>query len=166
MTGFNFGSLNLSGVGVSSGRVGLTPGKHIVRVKSAEIVKNNKGTIQLKIDCVGREGSLFYWINLMVPHSKEATRIGQSELKSLLYYGGHPNPDQPGDISLINGLEVGVVVKTESYTPQGTNQQKTRTTVAKFCDPAEIDTQRAPRPPLAPSAASASSDGLGDDIPF
>lgn len=46
----------------------------------------------------------------MVNKNPQAVEIGMRQLKTFLTAGGHPNPDKPGDISSLVGLNCSVVV--------------------------------------------------------
>lgn len=164
---FNFNELNLSDADVSSGGNYLKPGKYVVKVSDVKIApsKKNDGSMvmALKISDVNSGGSLNHWINILVKSSVQATEIGRSELKTLLFYGGHPNPDKPGDVSLINGLTVGVVIGESKYTDKRTGEEKTGSEVKAFIDPSEIDPSR-----FSPKALpeKKQGDGFSDEIPF
>lgn len=165
MNGFNFNDLNLSGIEVSTGGSILKPGRHIVKVKDLKVqpTKANDGSQSLAMNLVeaNGEGSLKHWINVFIRTSAKATEIGREELKALLTWGGHPNPDKPGVPSSWPELTVGVMVKEEPYTKDGVT--KTGSKVHYFCDPAEIDpTNYTPRQ-VVKKVASAP---LNDDIPF
>lgn len=141
MSGFDFRDLNLSSVEVSAGSSVLKPGKHIVRVSEAKIVptKKNDGSKQLfiKVGGLNGEGVISHWINMHIVGSPKASEIGREELKSLLVWGGHPNPNHPGDVASIVGLTVGVIVKAKEYTKDG--EERTGSVISRFIDPADID---------------------------
>jgi hypothetical protein len=159
---FNFNELNLTDNEISTGAVILKPGKYVVKIKDTKVEPSKSGgmIMKVKLEDVNGGGSLNHWINLLVKTSAEATRIGRSELKTMLFYGGHPNPDRPGDVNLINGLTVGVVIKEEKYTKNG--MEKNGSAVAAFIDPAEVDPQRY-TPKAAPVKKASTMD---DEIPF
>jgi len=161
---FNFNELNLSDAQVSTGGVSLKPGKYVVKVVDAKIgpsKKNDGSTIlSLKLDDVNGGGSINHWINLLVKTSAKATEIGRDELKTLLFYGGHPNPNRPGDVSLIKGLTVGVVIVGKPYTKDGV--EKMGSEVKAFIDCAEVDPSKY-TPKTAPEPKS---NKFEDEIPF
>lgn len=74
---------------------------------------------------------------MYVVGSPKATEIGREELKSLLVWGGHPNPNHPGDVASIVGLKVGVIVRANEYVKDG--EKRTGSEIARFIDPADID---------------------------
>lgn len=162
---FNFNELNLTDSEVSSGSVILKPGKYVAKIKDAKVSpsKKNDGSMvmSLRVEDVNGGGSINHWINILVKSSAEATRIGRSELKTMLFYGGHQNPDKPGDVSTINGLTVGVLIGEEKYMKDGV--EKSGSTVKAFIDPAEVDPSKF-TPKVLP--AKKQGDGFGDDIPF
>lgn len=164
MSGFSFNDLNLSGVDVQEGRGLLAPGRYVAEVKAAKLKKtsNGQGTIlEVVLADTHGAGAITWNLNVHNP-SAEATRIGRSELKSLLHWGGHPNPDKPEDISKIKGLVVGLNVKPDTYMKNGVAQPSAK--VSSVFDPADLEpTKYTPRP--APTAAK-KADNLNDDIPF
>lgn len=164
---FNFSELNLSGAEVQSGGSMLKPGKYIATVKEVKVTPTSKNDGSVKMDLVleaaNGGGTIKHWINLYNKTSAEATRIGRNELKTLLHFGGHPNPNQPGDVALIKNLTVGLLIKEAKYTKNGV--EKTGSEVGAFIDPAEVDPERyTPRPLAAPPEKK--GDGFADDIPF
>lgn len=163
---FNFNELNLTDSDVNSGSVILKPGKYVAKIKDVKVAPSKKGdgsmVMSLKVEDIASGASINHWINILVKSSAEATRIGRSELKTLLFFGGHANPDRPGDVSLINGLTVGVVVGETTYTKNG--EERKGSEVKAFIDPAEVDPTKF-TPKTLPEK-KASGDGFGDDIPF
>jgi len=153
MGSFDFRSLDLEGVEVSSGGA-LPPGRYECIVKEAKLKDSKAGgkMIELQLSDMGKAGSIRHWINVQVPKSEEATRIGREQLKALLVHGGHPNPNHPGDIASLAGLKVGVTVKEESYVDKyGTERAGSR--VSSFFPLEGASTERVP--------------GIDDDdIPF
>lgn len=165
---FNFNELNLSDAEVQTGGLMLKPGRYVVKVKDAKVgdTKNRDGgkvmTVQLEDTNGG--GSITHWINV-ASRSAEAQRIGRNELKTLLHFGGHPNPDRPGDVALIKGLVVGCIVKPSKFTKNGVEKEGSE--VGNFVDPADIDPAKyTPRPPLAQKQQAPSVNQFSDDIPF
>lgn len=116
---FDFSSLNLSGVEAQRGSTSLRPGRHGCRTSDAEIKTTQAGGKQVFVKLTEINGQGITQDYITVAHPKAATdekaamsvRIGLERLKALLTYGGHPNPDNPGDIKSINGLVVGVNVE-------------------------------------------------------
>lgn len=100
-----FQNLDLSGV-VPDDFAPLTPGEYELRSSDAQ-VKSQQGTnnkrVVVKLTATDGRGAINAGFN--VAHSsKQAVEIGLAQLKSFLISGGHKNPDNPGDISSLNGL--------------------------------------------------------------
>ena len=159
MATFSFDQLNLSDVKASAGG-GLQAGRYICKVKAAALRDTAKGGKQVEVNFEDNQGGgvIRAWINVHVPESSEATRIGREQLKSLLVHGGHASPDQPGDIKSLVGLDVGVTVKSESYQKNGETRSGSK--VHFFYDPA---TGASASNDTAPPAAARKFD---DEIPF
>ena len=108
-----FSELDLSGIEEARGVSILQPGTYDVRVLTAEWQEMNNGNghqVMVELEDTAGTGTIRHWINVHHKTSKQAQEIGQRQLKSLLQFGGHPNPDKPGDISSLRGLIVGAVV--------------------------------------------------------
>lgn len=167
---FNLNELNLSNSKINSGGRMLEPGRYIVRTKGAQLkdTKKRDGSKAIEVDLVDINGggSIRAWINVFNVASKEAERIGREQLKSILFFGGHPNPDQPGDISSYNGLEVGISVKATTYTDKSTGQTRTSSDVTAFFDPAELDSTRTRKSTTPKPSVASGAFVRGDDIPF
>lgn len=138
MTWSGFGNLDLSGV-QEAGPPMLQPGVHIVRTKDVKI-EDIQGTANKKlvVTFVSEDGTGQLIDSLNIHHSSPmAQEIGLRQLKSMLVYGGHPNPDQPGDISTLNNLRVGILV--DMGKPWRDRNGNTRTTpeIKRFYDPAK-----------------------------
>jgi len=107
-----FGSLDLSGVDADSGSARLQPGTYRVKCTSAK-VEAVEGTKNRKVVCefvdADGHGDMRNIFNV-VHTSEKAQEIGRKQLKGFLVAAGHPNPDQPGDITSLEGLECVVVV--------------------------------------------------------
>ena len=118
---FDFRSLNLGDVEASSGSLGLKPGRYVCKIDDVKLGDTKRGgkNLEIKFVDVGGAGSIRHWINLQVPSSPEATRIGLEQLKAVLVHGNHPSPNQPGDIATLRGLTLGVAVVEEKYTKDG-----------------------------------------------
>ncbi len=167
MSGFSFSELNLSGFDVSTGGV-LKPGRYVCKPKELKLenTKANDGSkiLTMSLQDVAGGGSIKHRINVH-NRNKQATEIGRKELKNLLFYGGHSNPDFPGDISTWPELTVGVVVKEEPYT-DNYGQPKTGSKVGYFVDPADVDPEHYTPKQLPAKKAGATAGGFSDDIPF
>jgi hypothetical protein len=160
---FSFNELNLSSLEVSSGSTTLSPGRYHCEVTEAKLRDTRTGGKQIEVtfnDLSGR-GSIRSWINVHVPSSEKATRIGREQLKALLTFGGHSNPDRPEDIASMKGLKPGVSVVSDTYTKDG--EEREGSTVKGYFDPAEIGGSST-KPPTE-NKTEAKQD-LDDDIPF
>jgi hypothetical protein len=168
---FSFNELNLSGVAVNTGTF-LQPGKYLARVKEAKVESTKSGGAKatIKFEEINGGGSITHWINLHLPGKDKATQIGREQFKSLLFFGGHPNPDKPEDINSVKGLVVGIQVRENKYTKDGV--EKTGVEVGYVFDPAELDPvnyQPKTATEVSPSAgvqAAVGSDIKSDEIPF
>ena len=107
-----FGSLDLSNVEASGGSTRLQPGTYTVKCSDAKVeaigeTKNRK----LVADFVDVDGSGDIRVNFNIVHtSDQAQEIGRRQLKSFLIAANHPNPDKPGDVDKIKGLQCKIIV--------------------------------------------------------
>jgi len=122
---WSFRDLNLTGVEVQTGG-SLKPGRYVCRVSDPKIKETRNGgrQVEVRLTDINGSGSVRDFISVYVPGNTEnaqtAQRIGRERLKSLLVFGGHPNPDEPGDIKTLDGLIVGVnVEQSEDYEKDG-----------------------------------------------
>ena len=122
---FSFRNLNLANVDVGSGAERLKPGRYTARVTDAELRETKSGgnAVRVTLTDVDGGGMISDFINVNVPKSSEATRIGLERLKALLVHGGHRTPDNPGDIKTLKGLTVGIRVVEEEYTDKDGNKR-------------------------------------------
>ena len=107
-----FADLDLGNVDVRGGSAILEPGNYNCSVINAEIVNTKSGRgRQLKVEFrdEGGSGTITDWLNIQ-NESDIAQKIGREKLKAILEFGGHDNPNKPGDISTLSGLRVGVSV--------------------------------------------------------
>jgi hypothetical protein len=167
---FNFKELSLSEVDVSTAAPILMPGRYVVEVKDAELrgTKNGGDAVQISMTDTKGGGSLRGWLNVNVPSSKPATRIGREQLKALLTFGGHPTPDNPSDINSLIGLTVGISVGKDTYTKDGV--ERDGSTLKGFFDPSELDPDILPKnqseTSLSDVASAKKAEDLDDEIPF
>jgi hypothetical protein len=168
---FNFKELSLSGVEVSTAAPILSPGRYVVTVKNAQLkdTKNKGNAVELSMTDTNGSGSLRGWLNVFVPSSKVATRIGREQLKALLTFGQHPNPDSPGDIKTLIGLTVGISVGQDTYEKDGVERVGSK--LKGFFDPSEIEpdakkNQSSSPRSIAPTDDAEDVDDLVDEIPF
>ena len=157
---FSFDKLNLSGVEVSSASNMLKPGRYVCKAKHAKLKDTKSGgkMIEVELEDVASGCSIRAFLNIHVPHSDQATRIGREQLKALLTHGGHRDPDNIGSagIQSINGLKSGVLITEETYVKDG--QTRTGSNVSGFFSPEGFKSSSS-----AKSPAPAMPD---DDIPF
>lgn len=175
---WSFDKLDLGGVDTDGGRATLRPGNHEVKIASAEIKTTKAGNgkyIEVKLEADNGQYVLDR-INVHNPNQK-ATEIGLARLKSLLTFGGHPTPDQPGDIKSLVGLKVGVRVEQgDSWRDSDGNVRpgggQPRNNGAYFALDGKVELgETEPTPTMdAPKSSSgtpsASTGALNDDIPF
>lgn len=173
---FSFNNLDLSNTEVAKGGQTLKPGRYVAKVKDAKVrqTRSNGAQLECQFTDEGGEGTIKAWLNIHVPSSQEATRIGREQLKALLVHGGHPNPNRPGDVTTVKGLRVGIGVVKDEYQKDG--ETRTGAKVSYFFDPAEHDgvgqqgggmsrsqiADQAQRPPENTGGAP----GYDDNIPF
>lgn len=160
---FSFNELNLSNVQVSSGSATLKPGRYQCEVTDAVLRDTRTGgkQIEVSLNDLAGGGNIRVWLNVHLPSSQEATRIGREQLKAMLTFGGHATPDNPSDISSLKGLKPGVRVVSDSYQKDG--ETRTGSTVKGFFDPAEIGAKVTSAKMQAPAPTNAP---LDDEIPF
>tara|TARA_R110000823_G_scaffold14939_2_gene48985 strand:+ start:2614 stop:3102 length:489 start_codon:yes stop_codon:yes gene_type:complete len=160
---FSFNDLNLATVQTSGASSQLKPGRYVAKVTNALLRDTKSGgkMVEVELDDVGGNGNLRAFLNIHIPSSEQATRIGREQLKALLTFGGHVDPDNVGKhgIASLKGLKSGVLVVAESYTKDG--EVRTGSKVKGFFDPkgfvSSIPASANPTPPSA---------GLDDEIPF
>lgn len=157
---FSFRNLNLKNVDVKSGAERLRPGRYVARVSGAELRQTKSGGSAVRVELVDVDGGgvISDFINVHVPSSAEASRIGLERLKSLLVFGGHRNPDQPGDINTLKGLVVGIRVVAEEYDDKDGNKREG----SKIKSYLAVED----RPSVKVEEKSETSTIANDDIPF
>lgn len=156
--GFDFGSLDLSNVKAATAGAVLPPGRYVCTTSDAKVENTKEGGgkyLSVRLKEINGKGVITGRLNLHLPKSAEATRIGLEQLKGLLTCGGHEDPNNVGQlgVSSINGLTVGVIVKGEKY------QGEDRSAVSGFCKPSDVKGYESQVPQETGS--------IGDsDIPF
>jgi hypothetical protein len=163
---FSFNQLNLENVNAAAAADTLKPGRYQCRVTKAEVKATKTGGTQLEVTLtdLGGQGSIRAWINVHVPSSAEATRIGREQLKALLLFGGHKTPDHPGDIKSVVGLKPGVAVGTDDYEKDGETRKGSK--VRGFFNPSEITGSGASSGVSTGGSNPPPRMDLNDDIPF
>ena len=161
---FSFNDLNLSGVQVTSGSTTLKPGRYHCEITEAKLRDTRTGgkQVEVTLNDLGGSGSIRAWLNVHVPASEQATRIGREQLKAMLTFGGHASPDKPSDIASLRGLKPGVRVVSDTYQQDG--EERTGSTVKGFFDPSEIGGSAPPS--SSGDKTDKKSDDMDDDIPF
>tara|TARA_B100001094_G_scaffold100619_2_gene96769 strand:+ start:7175 stop:7711 length:537 start_codon:yes stop_codon:yes gene_type:complete len=109
---WNFKSLNLAHV-TADGPPRTSEGDYICTITGAEIKEYNGCRTAVVVSFKTDNGFAFKEFCTMHNTKKDdksqnGVEIGRKRLKSILEHGGHPNPDNPEDISTLKGLEVGV----------------------------------------------------------
>jgi|TARA_Y100000296_G_C5177440_1_gene260946 hypothetical protein len=143
---FSFREIDLNEVVAqkeSSGTI-LKKGDYICKVSQAEVRPTRSGGSQVMVELKDVEsgGVIKDFINIHLPVSESmsgdektnklnAQKWGREKLKALLTHGGHSNPDKPGDIVTLVGLNVGVHVEPDSYT-DSTGTQREGSRVKRF----------------------------------
>lgn len=164
---FSFDKLNLGGVQASGASTMLRAGRYVCTARNAALSDTKSGGkyIEVELNDNNDMGSIKAYLNVHIPASETATRIGREQLKALLTFGGHKDPDNIGQhgIASINGLKTGVLVVSESYIKDG--ETRTGSKVKGFFDPKGFAPSTSPsvtphnsQAPVAPP--------LNDDIPF
>ena len=132
---FSFSNLDLTNVTAAKGAGVLTTGRYVVRIREATIknTKKEDGSKTLNVRFTCDEGVITDNINVYIKGSDEATRIGREQLKGMLECAGHPSPNNPGDVSSLVGLTVGIIVGED-----GLHQGKMTYKVKAFMKPEDI----------------------------
>lgn len=163
---FSFNDLNLGSYDVGGAGQTLKPGRYHCEVTEVKLRDTRSGGKQVEVTLQDKKDGLQirHWINVHVPSSEKATRIGREQLKALLTFGGHPTPDNPSDIASLRGLTPGVSVGEDTYEKDG--ETRTGSKVKGYFDPTEIGGAPSSQPPKN-AGSSPPSDGVeDDDIPF
>jgi hypothetical protein len=155
-SGFDITQLSLSGVQAATGVALLPPGKYLCRIKGIKLESTKDKTgkyLAVSLVEVNNKGSITARLNVQ-NKSAEATRIGMEQLKGLAESCGAADPNQPfaQGLTSLNDMEVGVIVKADSYDGRPSSQ------VSGFCKPSDVGA-------AAGAPAAAGSIGLGD-VPF
>ena len=152
-----FGNLDLSEV---QEYVALKPGEYEVICTNAK-VEQIQGTQNRKLvaDFKTQNGKGSIRNNFNIFHSSEqAMEIGQRQLKSFLVAAGHPNPDRPGDVNTLIGLECRIVVGMGKPWRDRNGSERQNTEVKNFFGKNDGQT--------SPSSGEGDANGFDDDIPF
>jgi len=160
-----FANLDLSGVEADD-FTPMTVGEHRVKATSAEVAtadNNRDKRVVVQFEDVDTGSRITHGFNVF--HSSEkAMEIGLRQLKAFLEHGGHPNPNNPGDISTLVGLKCGVYVDYGKPFTGRDGQERTRLEIKRFFD--FDDRDPAKQAPSANGAAAGPGAALDDEIPF
>ncbi len=161
----NIADLDLSGSEAKAARGGLLkPGRYLCRTSDAK-VKPCSGGMQLNWTLTAVDGSGVIQDFIIYHHtSAEAVRIGKDKIKAGLTFGGHPNPNKPGNVNTYNDLLVGVTVVADDNTYVDKNGvTRTRgSQVQGYFDPKELGTTTIG----AAAGAARRAPAVDDEIPF
>ena len=165
---FSFDKLNLGGVQASGASTMLRAGRYVCTARNAALSDTKSGGkyIEVELNDNNDMGSIKAYLNIHIPASETATRIGREQLKALLTFGGHKDPDNIGQhgIASINGLKTGVLVVSESYIKDG--ETRTGSKVKGFFDPKGFVPSASPSVTPHSAQSPAVAPPLDDDIPF
>jgi hypothetical protein len=153
----------------------LQPGTYRVKCTDAKVeAKEGTKNRAVVIELVDANGNGDIRVNFNVKHdSAKAQEIGLKQLKGFLEVGGHANPDRPGDIKSLVGLECAIAVGMGKPYRNQQGETVTRTEVKKFM--AKDSPVAGPTPGGAsagairhadPARQAPSSRDIDDDIPF
>lgn len=167
-----FQNLDLTGV-QEAGDPLLEPGKHIVKcieakVESVSGTPNQKLVLQFQ----GGGGQIRSSLNIHHVTSPQAQEIALRQLKSFLVCAGHPNPDKPGGVETMEGLEVGVIVGEGKPYTNKEGRVVTPKEVKRFFESSKFDeievrsSAAAPRASERQQIAAQNKAMQDDDIPF
>lgn len=121
----DFANLDLSNVQEAGPRT-LRPGIHQCKIVEAKVEPTRGGgtRVAVKFEGTHEPGFVYDFINIHLPgKNPRAEEIGRERLKSLLVAAGHPNPNRPGDIRSLLGLQLMVNVEQgEDYRDQRTGE--------------------------------------------
>ena len=155
MSWTNFGDLDLSAVEEAQQYVNLDEGEHAVKCTGAEIKDTqNAGGKSLVLDFQSTSGMATHreYINV-ANKSDQAQQIGRRTLKSFLTAAGHPNPDKPGDVASLVGLECKIVIKKGKAWTDKTGATQQRNEIKVYSS-------------LGPTTTESGAEQMDDEIPF
>lgn len=170
-----FGSLDLTEVQSDVGSARLREGSYRVKCTDAKIAaKDGSKDRALVIDLVCQDGHGDIKVNFNVAHHKEqAQEIALRQLKGFLEVSGHPNPNKPGDVQTLIGLECVVVVGMGKPWTDDKGKQRQNTEVKKYMPagspvsgPAPVSAGKGDfQAPGGPASGGKRTD-MDDEIPF
>lgn len=152
-----FDQLDLSGVEAAGG-ARLQPGKYIAKCTEAKVTqKEGTSNRMLTLTLEDKDGNGDIRVNLNISHSSEkAQEIALKSLKQYLEEAGHPNPNRPGDVSTLEGLEVGILVGWGKPYTNRDGEQRVNTEVRRF-----VRTSKAAEWQLGPDGTPSPLAGVG-----
>lgn len=113
---FDFTKLDLSGVeDVRQSGISVKPGVHNSTITGAEIKDDAKGCKRLYLEWTvsetggrARENFVLFRPQGLPDYYDEFVKEGMQKLKSICKNGGLSNPDKPGDVANLKGLQMSV----------------------------------------------------------
>ncbi len=129
-----FGELDLSDVQSDVGSARLREGTYRVKCTDAKIAaKEGSKDRALVVDLVCQDGHGDIKVNFNVSHhSAQAQEIALRQLKGFLEVSGHPNPNKPGDVQSLIGLECVIAVGMGKPWTDDKGKQRHNTEVKKY----------------------------------
>jgi len=177
---WNFKNLNLKHVS-ADGPPRTGEGDYICTITKAELNEKN-GRTSVWVHFQTDDGYTF--IDFCTMHHTDkgekpqnGVRIGQARLKSILEKGGHPNPDEPEDISSLKGLKVGVRLRLPKDANGNVEQWGSDSTGWKqsgvkpmpfgaYYSPHDHDDLEPVKVTSAPPVTNGHDTSIDDEIPF
>ena len=163
MSWSGFGELDLTKVEASEGSRRLGTGTYTVKCVAAKVEsygdKDQNKRVVADFEDVDGSGDIRMNFNVHHTTSAQATEIGLRQLKSFLVSGNHKNPDNPGDVLSLVGLQCSVYVGMGKPWRDKDNNERQQTEIKSF-------------KPLSEDGASGekssgkSPNKLDDEIPF
>ena len=166
-----FGDLDLTDVQGATGAARLREGSYRVKCTDAKIEgKDGSKDRAVQADLVCMDGHGDIKVNFNVFHnSEQAQEIGLRQLKGFLEVSGHANPNKPGDVKSLIGLECVIAVGMGKPWTDRDGKQRQMTEVKKFMPASSPVAGPAPVSAAAKAdfqAPAASRKQLDDEIPF
>lgn len=161
MGDFSFADLNLSNVAPQEARkAGLPEGLHVIKIVDAKVLpeKSRNGYTEVQITGEGVHVDGIVSDRIAVAHNDaefaktdkgivgkntqgKVVLGGMTNIRSLCEFGGHPNPEKPGDIATLKGLVVGAKVVKEEYQKEGETRRISKfAQYDPFCRPERVTT--------------------------
>tara|TARA_B100002019_G_C21204242_1_gene565759 strand:+ start:64 stop:681 length:618 start_codon:yes stop_codon:yes gene_type:complete len=134
-TGFDFTKLDLSGVeDVRQSSISIKPGVYNSTITGAEIRDDAKGCKRLYLEWTvnenggkARENFILFRPERLPDYYDGYVKEGMQKLKSICKNGGLPNPDKPGDVANLKGLQMSVTYEIPWKNDKKRNNEKFQT---------------------------------------